>query len=195
MFYPDVILLAKHTIPSQFPRKTKMSNHQTLRGSIKWPRQYNTLFVFLPMSPLNSPHSNNCPPQSRKTPVPLENSITRFHKRFKIMVFSLCGERECTRPQQRQGVDAQSHRPKWEILYYHILKQLQRFYPQSLSKGLTGRLQTFRVKLCISGQPVGPWELPSMLNQTVITNKSRSAWPLEGTLELHHAGLLIWHSF
>lgn len=45
---------------------------------------------------LNSPPSNNCPPLSRKTLVPLENSITRLHKRFKIMVLSLCGEREHT---------------------------------------------------------------------------------------------------
>lgn len=38
--------------------------------------------------------SNNCPPLPRKTLVPLENSITRLHKRFKIMVLRLCGERE-----------------------------------------------------------------------------------------------------
>lgn len=50
-----------------------------------------------------------------------------------------------------------------------------------------GRQQTFRVKLCISGQWAGRWELPSMLNQTVITNKSRSAWALWGALEPHHA--------
>lgn len=28
------------------------------------------------------------------------------------------------------GVGAQSHRHKWELLYKHILKQLQRFEPQ-----------------------------------------------------------------
>lgn len=55
-----------------------------------------------PSFPLNSPHSNNCPPLSRKTLVPLENSITRLHKRFKIMVLSLCGERECSWPQLKQ---------------------------------------------------------------------------------------------
>lgn len=43
------------------------------------------------------------------------------------------------------------------------------------------RLQTLCVKLCISGQTAGPRELPSMLNQTVIINKSSSAWALWGT--------------
>lgn len=47
---------------------------------------------------LNSPHSNNLPPLSCKTVVPLENSITRLHKRFKIIVPSLCGDRERTWP-------------------------------------------------------------------------------------------------
>lgn len=61
-----------------------------------------------PSHPLDSPHSNNCPPLSRKTLVPLENSITRLHKRFKIMVLSLCGERECTWPRLEQE-DALRH--------------------------------------------------------------------------------------
>lgn len=44
------------------------------------------------------PHSNNCPPPPRKSPEPLENSITGLHERFKIMVLSLCEERERTWP-------------------------------------------------------------------------------------------------
>lgn len=60
------------------------------------------LLAFLPPPSFYSPHSNNCPPLSRKTLVPLENSITRLHKRFKIMVLSLCAERECTWLQLKQ---------------------------------------------------------------------------------------------
>lgn len=68
--------------------------------NVKWARQR---FCFssprLPPSFLfNSPHSNKCPLLSRKTLEALENSITRLHKRFKIMVLSLCGEREHTWP-------------------------------------------------------------------------------------------------
>lgn len=63
------------------------------------------------------------------------------------------------------------------------------------SIGLPGRLQTFRVKLCTRGHPVGPWELPSMLNQTVITNKSRSARVLWRAPELHHEGSDFAFSF
>lgn len=51
---------------------------------------------------LNSPRSNNCPSLANKTLVPLENSITRLHKRFKIMVLSLCGQRERVWPQLKE---------------------------------------------------------------------------------------------
>lgn len=103
-------------------------------------------------------------------------------------------------PQLQHGAGAQSHERKGEelhskdfffiiIIYYFLLqvpcKDGRRTAWQR--PGL-GRLQTFRVKLCISGQWAEPWELPSMLNQTVITNKSKSAWALWGALEPHHAG-------
>lgn len=39
---------------------------------------------------------NNTPPPSRKTSVPFENSITRLHKRLKIIVLSLYGGRGST---------------------------------------------------------------------------------------------------
>lgn len=192
------MLLAKPPMCLKFARKLKISNHQTLgpNNIIRNPR----LHCY---SPHNPPHTNNCPPPSRKTPVPLENSITRLHKRFKIMVLSLCEERERTWPHLQQGL-ALSHTgisgSYCISTYWSSCRGLNRSRsykarPDSREKDLTRRLQTFRVKLCISGQSVRPWELPSMLNQTVITNKSRSAWALWGALEPHHAGPSIWHCF
>lgn len=101
-------------------------------------------------------------------------------------------------PQLQSGAGAQSHGREWEELHIEGATEGSfSFFLRVPCKdgsrtagqrpGL-GRLQTFRVKLCISGQWAGPWELPSMLNQTVITNKSRSAWALWGALEPHHAG-------
>lgn len=123
-----------------------------------------------PSAPLNSPHSNNCPPPSRKTLVPLENSITRLHKRFKIMRLSLCGERERTSPTLKQGAML-SHTGisgRYCIITYcsscwgfKCSCFLQR--ARQSSTCLTGRLQTFRVSCVSVASQSDPGSCPACL--------------------------------
>lgn len=87
----DAMRLAKSPMCLRFcKQKPVISNHPSL-GS----------FALLISGLLNysaPPLWNNCPPPPRKSPEPLENSITGLHERFKIMVLSLCEERERTWP-------------------------------------------------------------------------------------------------
>lgn len=96
-----------------------------------------------PPPPRLPPHSNNCPPPPRKSPEPLENSITGLHERFKIMVLSLCEERErtwppaaarCWRSVARAWVGGATHRgSRWGffvfVFFFVFASSLQRWKP------------------------------------------------------------------
>lgn len=122
----------------------------------------------------------------------MENSITRLHKRLQIIVLSLGegGGRDnhsagCLRI---AGDTLETLRETRTDAAAQLFLQKRARQQRSDRLACLGGCRHSVSKPRPRGHPVGPWELPSMLNQTVITDKSGSARALRRAPELHHEG-------